>query len=227
MEQLTAILNQENLILNLGYLLTFIALAIREILWLRITLTSAQICLFLYHFLYSGTISAAFWTAIFVIVNVYMIIKIFFERRPKLIPEEIRDLYEDIFSQLTSREFLYFWNMGTIKSKNNEYLIRSGEKQNNLLLILSGEANVEVNEKPIAAIGRGAFVAEISFLSGEPASADVHSPGELIFISWKSERLKNLQHENPNFWMKLQHALSEDLIKKVKPQAKRKSQIEN
>ena len=78
MEQLTAILNQENLILNLGYLLTFIALAIREILWLRITLTSAQICLFLYHFLYSGTISAAFWTAIFVIVNVYMIIKIFF-----------------------------------------------------------------------------------------------------------------------------------------------------
>ena len=218
-------MEQATVLLNLGYLLTFIALAIKEILWLRITLIAAQISLFLYHFIYSGTKSAAFWTAIFVVVNVYMIIKIYLERRPQLIPDEIRDLYEDIFGQLSSREFLYFWNMGTIKSKNNEYLIRSGEKQNNLLLVLSGEAPVEVNGKPIATLGRGAFVAEISFLSGEPASADVKASGELIFISWRSERLKNLQHENPNFWMKLQHALSEDLIKKVKPQAKKESQI--
>ncbi len=220
-------MEQSTLLLNIGYFLTFIALAIKEILWLRTTLTAAQICLFLYHFIYSGTKSAAFWTAIFVVVNVYMIIKIYLERRPKLIPEEIRDLYDDIFSQLSSREFLYFWNMGTIKSKNSEFLIRSGEKQNNLLLVLSGKANVEVNGKPIATLDRGAFVAEISFLSGEPASADVNACGELIFISWKSERLKNLQHENPNFWMKLQHALSEDLIKKVKPQAKKESQIED
>ena len=37
--------------------------------------------------------------------------------------------------------------------------------------------------------------------------------------------LKNMQNENPEFWMKLQHALSEDLIKKVKPSAKKESQI--
>jgi CRP-like cAMP-binding protein len=95
-----------------------------------------------------------------------------------------------------------------------------------LLLVLSGIANVEVNKKPIANLERGSFIAEISFLTGEPASADVHAKSEVIFISWKSDRLKNLQHENANFWMKLQHALSEDLIKKVKPQAKRNSQLE-
>ena len=143
----------------------------------------------------------------------------------KIIPDEIRDLYEGIFSNLTTREFLYFWNMGTIRSVNDEFLIYSGEKQNNLLLVLSGTANVEVNGKPIAKLDRGAFIAEISFLTGEPASADVHAIDELIFISWRSERLKNMQHENPSFWMKLQHALSEDLIKKVKPKAKRDSQI--
>ena len=89
--------------------------------------------------------------------------------------------------------------MGTIKSVTDGYFIHSGEKQNNSLLVLSGE----------------------------PASADVHAIGEVIFISWKSDRLKNLQHQNPSFWMKLQHALSEDLIKKVKSQAKRASQIES
>ena len=219
-------MDQSVIILNMGYALTFIALAIREVLWLRTTLTAAQISLFSYHYFYADNTSAAFWTAIFVIVNTYNIIKILLDRRPKMIPDEIRDLYYSIFKNLTSNEFLYFWNMGIIKSVKDKYLIKSGDHQNNLLLVLSGKANVEVNETPIASLDRGSFIAEISFLSGEPASADVHATGELIFVAWNSERLKNLKHDNPSFWMKLQHALSEDLIKKVKPQAKKDSQIE-
>ena len=219
-------MDQSIIILNMGYALTFIALAIREVLWLRTTLTAAQISLFSFHYFYADNTSAAFWTAIFVIVNTYNIIKILLERRPKLIPDEIQDLYDGIFKNLNSNEFLYFWNMGIIKSVKDKYLIKSGDHQNNLLLVLSGTANVEVNETPIASLDRGSFIAEISFLSGEPASADVHATGELIFVAWNSERLKNLKHDNPSFWMKLQHALSEDLIKKVKPQAKKDSQIE-
>ena len=218
-------MDQSLLILNIGYALTFVALAIREVLWLRITLTAAQISLFTYHYAFAQNQTAAFWTAIFVLVNSYNIVKILLDRRPKLIPKEIRDLYEGIFSNLTTREFLYFWNMGTIKSVKQNYLIHSGQHQKNLLLVLSGSARVEVNGDLIAKLERGAFIAEISFLTGEPASADVYAEEELIFISWRSERLKNMQHENTEFWMKLQHALSEDLIKKVKPAAKRKSQI--
>ena len=219
-------MSESVIVLNLGYLLTFIALAIREVLWLRSTLTLAQITLFSYHYFYANNSYAAFWTAVFVLINSYNIIKIILDRRPKLIPDEIRDLYEDIFRSLTTSEFLYFWNMGNIKSVADDYFIHSGEKQDNLLLVLSGNSNVEVNGKAIATLGRGSFIAEISFLTGEPASADVLADGEVIFISWRSERLKNLQKDNPGFWMKLQHALSEDLIKKVKPQAKRESQIE-
>ena len=218
-------MEQSLLILNIGYALTFVALAIREVLWLRSTLTAAQVLLFTYHFFYADNQTAAFWTAIFVLVNSYNIIKIILERRPKLIPDEIRDLYDGIFKSLTTREFLYFWNMGTIKSVKDDYLIHSGEHQDNLLLVLSGSANVQVNGEIIASLDRGAFIAEISFLSGEPASADVYVNEELIFISWRSGRLKNMQNENPEFWMKLQHALSEDLIKKVKPSAKKESQI--
>ena len=214
------------ILLNFGYLITFGALAIRDVLWLRIILISSQICLFMYNYFFALNYYASSWMIFFILINSYMVIKIFNERRIRIIPNEIRDLYEDIFKNLTTREFLYFWNMGNIKSVKNDYLIHSGENQNNLLLVLSGEATVKVNERPIAKLGRGAFIAEISFLSGEPTSADVYTDNELIFISWRSERVKNMQHENSAFWMKLQHALSEDLIKKVKPQAKREAQIE-
>ena len=74
-------MNESLIILNVGYALTFIALAIREVLWLRTTLTAAQISLFTYHYFYAGNISAAFWTAIFVLVNTYNIVKILLERR--------------------------------------------------------------------------------------------------------------------------------------------------
>lgn len=114
-------MDQGLIILNIGYSLTFVALAIREILWLRLTLTASQAFLFIYHFLISENTTAVFWTAVFMIVNIYMIIKIFNERRIRIIPDELIDLYDGIFHQLTSNEFLYFWNMGTIKSTNDDF----------------------------------------------------------------------------------------------------------
>ena len=213
------------ILLNFGYLLTFGALAIRDVLWLRSILISSQFCLFIFNYIFASNYYASFWMIFFILINGYMVLKIINERRIRLIPDEIRDLYEDIFKELTTSEFLYFWNMGTIKKFNNEYLIHSGEKQNSLLLILSGKASVKVNNNTIANLYRGSFIAEISFLTNEPASADVVTKNEIICIMWKNERLKNLKKDNSNFWMKLQHALTEDLIKKVKPQEKLNSQI--
>ena len=218
-------MTNEIILLNFGYLLTFAALAIRDVLWLRLILISSQICLFIYNFFSISNYYASFWMVFFILINSYMVIKIFNERRIRIIPDEIRDLYEDVFKELTTNEFLYFWNMGTIKKFNNEYLIHSGEKQNALLLILSGKASVKVNNTIIANLYRGSFIAEISFLTNEPASADVISKNELICIIWNNKRLKNLKKENITFWMKLQHALTEDLIKKVKPQEKLNTQI--
>ena len=104
------------ILLNFGYLLTFGALAIRDVLWLRIVLISSQFCLFIYNYLFVLNYFASFWMVFFILINSYMVIKIFNERRIRIIPDEIRDLYEDIFKELSTSEFLYFWNMGTIKS---------------------------------------------------------------------------------------------------------------
>lgn len=168
------------LLLNLGYGLMFIALAIHEILWLRCTLTFAQVTLFIYNIFVSNNYNIAFWMCLFVIVNTIQIVRIINERRPRFIPEELIDLYDGIFSELTSKEFLYFWNMGTLKEVTDEYFIRSGQTQENLLLVLDGIACVEFDGKKIAILDRGSFIAEISFLTGEPASADVRADGQLF-----------------------------------------------
>ena len=52
-------MDQSIIILNIGYALTFIALAIREVLW-SYNLTAAQISLFTYHYFYADNLSALF-----------------------------------------------------------------------------------------------------------------------------------------------------------------------
>ena len=177
------------LLLNLGYGLMFVALAIHEILWLRCTLTFAQAMLLVYNIAIASNHNIAFWMCVFIIVNTIQIVRIINERRPRLIPDELRDLYDGIFAELTSKEFLYFWNMGTLREITDEYFIRSGQTQENLLLVLDGEACVEFDGKKIAVLDRGSFIAEISFLTGELASADVLAVDQLFYISWGNERL--------------------------------------
>ena len=94
------------ILLNLGYFLVFLALAIREILWLRITITAGQSTLFTYSML-NGNYNIAFWNSIFVLVNIFQIIILYRERQEVEIPNEIRDLYDSIFHTILNGNFYF------------------------------------------------------------------------------------------------------------------------
>ena len=95
------------ILLNLGYFLVFLALVIREILWLRITITAGQSTLFTYSML-NGNYNIAFWNSLFIVVNIIQIIILYRERQELEIPEEIQDLYENIFILNQTESFLTF-----------------------------------------------------------------------------------------------------------------------
>ena len=83
------------LFLHLSYSITLIALAIREILWLRIVLTISQLG-HLVHSYMNLDLNKGIWVIIYR------------DRQELIIPEEIRDLYENIFHIKSNREFLHF-----------------------------------------------------------------------------------------------------------------------
>ena len=61
---------------------------------------------------------------------------------------------------------LIYWSIGKIKSVKSKHFIHRSEKQSNLLLFLSGNANVAMTQKLIAKLERGSFISEVSFLTG-------------------------------------------------------------
>ena len=116
------------ILLNSGYFLVFLALAIREILWLRITITFGQSTLFTYSML-NGNYNIAFWNSLFVMVNIIQIIIIYRERQQLEIPEEVQDIYDTIFNTNTNRQFLYFWDQGKAGFVENKTIVKAGDIQ--------------------------------------------------------------------------------------------------
>ena len=200
--------------LNLGYFIVFLALAIREILWLRITITLGQSTLFSYSML-NGNYNIAFWNSVFVMVNIIQIIIIYRERQQLEIPEEVQDIYESIFHTNTDRQFLYFWDHGKIRFVENKTIIKAGDIQKDLMLVLNGTAKVMRGKDVIAKLHRGQFIAEISYITGKTASADVEVGEGLTYMTWDREILDNLRKTKPAIMEKLDRILTLDIAEKL------------
>ena len=200
---------------HLGYIFTFLALSVKDVLWLRIILATAQITLGIYSSL-EQRFDVLFWNGVFTSVNLYHINRIINERKPVVIPNSIKDIYENIFYNLTTKEFMKYWELGKISKGTDENIINEGEKQSNLFMILDGEGLVTIKSKQIASLKRGDFIAEISFLTEQPATADVFLSKDVKYIKWNQDLIRDFQSSNLGFWSKIHHVLSRDLIKKIK-----------
>lgn len=207
-------------VLNFGYLFMLIALMIRNILFLRIILISAQ-SIFIAYGLVTANYVVVVWNSLFIVLNVFQVVVLLRRRMPVTIPTEIEDIYDSTFHDMSKREFFYFWQIGNEVDYEPGIIVKEGSPQNSVMLMLQGSASVEKNGKDIAELARGSFIAEMSFLSEDPASADVSCYVPVKVMTWDRDNLLNLKRLNFELWMKIQHVLSKDLVGKVKQASSR------
>ena len=206
-----------SILLNLGFILNFIALAFREILWIRVLLTLGYLFRFLTQYIYADNINASIWMVVFVVINLVQIIRIINERRKRYIEPKIFDIYESVFKSLTSYEFLTFWKTGEIKHAPKDHkIIVKDSKLNSIILLLNGRVKVQNKGAHITYLPRGSFLGEMSFITKEEASADVISEEDISYIEWTNEKLLKIKNNNRVFWTKIQNILLNDLIVKIK-----------
>ena len=208
------------LLLNLGYALNLVALTVKDVLWLRVVLVPAQV-LFLYYGVMLASKPAVFWNIVFIAINTVRIARLIRERRPIELPPDLLELYEKCFSEMKRREFLLFWETGSLQTVRDELMVKEGERPEALLFLVSGAVRIESGGRSVATLARGSFVAELSFLTQEPASADVIAEGEVEFNSWNQRKLRRLSTINPDLYHKIQRILSRDMTEKLKTASQR------
>ncbi len=202
-------------LVNAGYILMLAALLIGDILWLRTTLVAAQIFIIAYNVVIDNPTVAA-WNTVFVSINTVQVVRLALKRRPVKIPEELNSLYNTVFFLLGPREFLNFWNQGQSASCENTVIVSEGQKPDKLYLITNGLVEAKKNEQIVAKLGAGQFVADMSLVSGEAASATVVANGGVSYHAWNTHDLNTIKKTDRDLYAKIQATLGYELAAKIR-----------
>ena len=199
---------------HLAFGLIAFSFLVKDILYLRILSILASLFSVLYNFYIplEPMWLPIGWNIIFVLVNLYHIAVIIYEKRPvKMSPKE-KELYETMFRGLSPVEFLKITKVAQWKQfKSPLPIIQQGKPVYDLILIYNGMVDILVNDKKVAELKDGQFVGEMSFLTEKPATATCKVAHTTECLVWPQKDFKDLLKRNPSLYFTIQSLLSEQV----------------
>lgn len=92
-----------------------------------------------------------------------------------------------------------------------DILVREGDTNDKMFVILGGELEVRVGGKPVAKLSEGNVFGELSMIDKEPASGDIVALSAGEFVTLDERRFLVVATQNPFFTLGLLRLLSAKL----------------
>ena len=200
---------------HLAFGLIAFSFLVKDILWLRVVSILASLFSVFYNYFIpvEPMWLAINWNIVFVLVNLYHIAVIIYEKRPIKMEPKDKELYETLFKDLSPVEYLKISKVAQwITYKSGEKIIRQNTPVTDLVLIYNGTVDVAVDHKAVAQLKDGQFVGEMSFLTEKPATATCIVKHDTEWLVWKQPEFKELLKRNPSLYYTIQGLLSNKLI---------------
>ncbi len=205
--------------LNAANILYLICYALKDVLWLRIFCVIAMCTIMPYYIWGVSEVQygCIWWNVAFMTINLYWIVVIISERKPPKMSVEQKRLYQDVFERSCSpRDMLKLLSVASwIDFPIGERIVNCNSNPNGLVLIDSGVANVISDGQLLAELARGDFVGEMSYLTGEPAVADVVAASTMRIIRWETKDLEKLFEGRSELKSAINEIIGRDLIDKI------------
>ena len=200
---------------HLAFGLIAFSFLVKDILWLRVVSILASLFSVFYNYIIpvEPMLLAINWNIVLVLVNLYHIAVIIYEKRPiKMAPKD-KELYETLFKDLSPVEYLKITKIANWKKyKKGDTLIRQEHLVTDLILIYNGTVDVKVGNKKVAELRDGQFVGEMSFLTEKSATATCVVKHDTECLLWKQPEFKDLLKRNPSLYYTIQGLLSNQLV---------------
>ena len=146
---------------HLAFGLIAFSFLVKDILYLRLLSILASLFSVLYNFYIpiEPMWLPIGWNIVFVVVNLYHISVIIYEKRPVHMDDKNSELYETLFKDLTPVEYLKISKAAIWKKfKPEEFLTRQTHLVPDLVLIYNGTVDVVVDGKKVAQLNDGQFI---------------------------------------------------------------------
>ena len=204
-------MNIGDIIGHLAFGLIAFSFLVKDIFWLRIMSIAASLFSIFYNYFIPPIPMwiAIFWNGIFIIVNLYHIAILIYEKRPVKMNPKDKELYDTMFKSMSPVEFLKITKIAKWKKfKKGDEIIIQDKPVKDLHLIYNGTVDVVVGIEPVAELRDGQFVGEMSFLTEKPATATCVVKHETECMVWNQESFKDLLKRNPSLYFSIQSLLS-------------------
>ena len=196
---------------HLAFGLIAFSFLVKDIFWLRIVSIAASLFSVLYNYIIpvEPMWLAINWNFVFIVVNLYHIAVILYEKREVKMDDKNEELYNTLFSEMTPVEYLKISRAAEwITLKPGQRLITQGMPVPDLYLIYNGTVDVAVDGGWVAELKDGQFVGEMSFLTEKVATASCIVKYESQCLVWKQKEFKSLLKRNPSLYFTIQSVLS-------------------
>ncbi len=210
------------ILLNICMLIIVVSYTFRDILWLRTFAIFSSAVWILTMYVDQGmfTYSGLAWHIGFMGVNVYQISAIIHENRSAKFSDEERDLFNTIFENFQPGEFMRLlaaaeWH----DAMPGQVLLEQDKAGTGVKLITRGRVDIVIGGNKVAELGEGAFIGEMSYLSGDAATANVEVSAPMRYLEWNNEKLTETLERNPALKFAFHSLLTSDLAKKLKKPA--------
>ena len=84
------------------------------------------------------------------------------------------------------------------KAEPGTVFTHQGRPVNHLIYLASGRADVMVDDKLVARCDAGAMIGEVTYLTGEPASATVRAADPVLCLRFDAATLRGFLSRNPD-----------------------------
>ena len=197
---------------NVLFLLSYL---VRDILWLRL-LTIVAILTLIPYYVANDLMPPIYWNAAFTAINLYQVYRLLLERRPVRLSVAQQRLYALGFDGLSPRDFLRLLERASWEEhEGGAVLVEQGRPLARLTVIAEGTARVVRNGEEVSELGAGQFVGEMSYVTGEPACAQVVASG-CHCVHWPREALRKFLQDRADIRAALQNVIGTDLAAKLR-----------
>ncbi|MEM8955048.1 MAG: cyclic nucleotide-binding domain-containing protein [Verrucomicrobiota bacterium] len=103
---------------------------------------------------------------------------------------------------------LFKFDEGAVELAGGEYLLREGEANDLMYVLLEGSAEVRLGGKVLERLERGSVVGEMSLIEKEVCSADVVTVGVCRFAKVNEKQFQFLVHHHPLFPLEIMRIMA-------------------
>ena len=200
---------------NVFFLFSYAA---RDVLWLRIlTFFGLGVLVGLQWTTAAVDAIPIYWNVAFMAINGLHIGVLLWQRRPLTMTPEEAHLRRLVFSALTDRQFAALTAIAHWADVySGEGILAEGDSSGRILVLTHGRAIIAKGGVPLADVGPGDFVGEISFLTGEVTTAAVIALEAASCAWWSGEDLHQLLESDPQLGAVVKGILGVDVAIKLR-----------